>query len=312
MPAETQTQGVHPAPTLNLRNRISRSAEQTPLRNAICLLCSLAAAEYLWAYFAGIKLVQMHESALLIAGPLFIGLLLDALGLGERIALGMCSLGLWMGWLLLGSILSYLAATLGFGLLDFELARIDSALGFDWASWFQVVEATPRLKGILSLAYSSMFPQIILAIIFFAHPRRAVAAMELWWTTMLAVIFTCLLSGVMPALGTYAYYNVHPDLGVHLEDLHALREGRMTIFPSLVLRGIITFPSFHAAIAVLLCYPYRGFKWLFRAACILNFIMLISVPSQGGHYLADVIGGVAVAALSIGLYRLGRRFTRNT
>ena len=82
----------------------------------------------------------------------------------------------------------------------------------------------------------------------------------------------------------------------------------MSIFPLLALKGIITFPAFHAASAILLTYPCRHCKPLFGAVRVINGLMLISIPTEGGHYLVDVIAGVLVAVLSIFAFRKMRQF----
>ncbi len=65
------------------------------------------------------------------------------------------------------------------------------------------------------------------------------------------------------------------------------------------LNGIIAMPSFHAASAVLLAWGYGGVKWLRWPFLALNIVMLVSAVPIGGHYLVDIVAGVAVACLSI-------------
>ena len=36
----------------------------------------------------------------------------------------------------------------------------------------------------------------------------------------------------------------------------------------------------------------------------LNALMLLSIPSEGGHYLVDVLGGIAVGGLAILMTRV--------
>jgi membrane-associated phospholipid phosphatase len=65
------------------------------------------------------------------------------------------------------------------------------------------------------------------------------------------------------------------------------------------LDGIVTFPSFHAAAAVLLAWAASGIPFLRYPMIALNFLMLISAIPIGGHYAIDVIAGSLVAAVSI-------------
>ena len=67
--------------------------------------------------------------------------------------------------------------------------------------------------------------------------------------------------------------------------------------------GIITFPSLHAALAVIIVaalWPLRMARWV----CVLiNAAMLAATPIEGSHYLADVLAGLVVAAVSLAAAR---------
>ena len=69
------------------------------------------------------------------------------------------------------------------------------------------------------------------------------------------------------------------------------------------MEGIVRFPSFHTALAVIFTYAHRGIRWSFPPVAALNGVMLRSIPSEGGHYLVDMIAGGAVALVAIGLVR---------
>jgi membrane-associated phospholipid phosphatase len=71
--------------------------------------------------------------------------------------------------------------------------------------------------------------------------------------------------------------------------------------------GIVTFPSMHAAIAVIYIYCARHRLWALLVLAPWNLMMLASTPTVGGHYLVDVIAGIAIALASIGLYRAFQR-----
>jgi membrane-associated phospholipid phosphatase len=65
------------------------------------------------------------------------------------------------------------------------------------------------------------------------------------------------------------------------------------------LAGIVAFPSFHCASAILnawAVWPVRSLRLPFMA---LNLLMIAATPVIGGHYLADLIGGALVAVLTI-------------
>ena len=72
-----------------------------------------------------------------------------------------------------------------------------------------------------------------------------------------------------------------------------LRSGSAT---SLGYLGIVSFPSFHTAMAILFAVAHRDIWWSFPIFLILNVLMLITIPYSGNHYLIDVIGGAVIAA----------------
>jgi membrane-associated phospholipid phosphatase len=63
--------------------------------------------------------------------------------------------------------------------------------------------------------------------------------------------------------------------------------------------GIITFPSLHAALAVILVvalWPVAVLRW---GVLALNTLMLAATPIDGSHYFIDVLAGVAVAMVAL-------------
>src|SRR5260370_34917421 len=60
----------------------------------------------------------------------------------------------------------------------------------------------------------------------------------------------------------------------------------------MLLKGVIAFPSFHAALAMLFTYAHRRLP-TFLPMAVFNGLMLLAIPSEGGHYLVDIIGGGA-------------------
>lgn len=245
-----------------------------------------------------------------MAAPIAIGLLLNTMKFTRKAAEAAYYLALWLGFLIIGTILSYLSAGFSLPLLDSQFNNIDRTLGFDWISWFNFTQSHPALNFVLTSAYTSMFPQILTAMIFFAWTEENSSNAELWWTSMITLIIVSLISGLLPALGSFHYYNKLLEKAIHLPDLVAIRNKTMTVLPILVLKGIITLPSFHAASAILLTYPYRRHRLLFGVAISINLLMLVSTPFLGGHYLIDVLTGAACAVFSIFIFRATRRRLR--
>lgn len=80
--------------------------------------------------------------------------------------------------------------------------------------------------------------------------------------------------------------------------ISAIRSGELRHLGANPIVGVVTFPSFHAAGAVIL--GWCGRKAPGGAIVVgLNGAMLVSTIPIGGHYLIDVAGGILVAALAL-------------
>jgi hypothetical protein len=87
----------------------------------------------------------------------------------------------------------------------------------------------------------------------------------------------------------------------HLEHFNGLRSGDLLSFSYAETKGIITFPSFHTIVPVLLLWSVRK-TWAFWPAFPVSLIMIFSTLSIGGHHLADIVASITLCAISIWLY----------
>ena len=203
---------------------------------------------------------------------------------------------LWVVFSVAGAILTYLAAARGGPLHDATLVALDLALGFDWFGWYSVVLSHPALKLPLAIAYGSLSVQILFSVFWFALRGWDRRNAELLANVTLALLLTTAVFLLFPTLG--------PSVGMpalydaYIEDLVGLRSGHLPPIDVMLLKGVIAFPSFHAVLAVLFTYAHRRSAFFVPMAS-LNAVMLVSIPSEGGHYLVDVIGGVGVAIVAI-------------
>jgi hypothetical protein len=196
-------------------------------------------------------------------------------------------------------VATYVAARHAPGFYDPQLAAFDAALGFDWRRWFAAVARHPVLDVVLLAAYTSMLPQLVATIGYFALADMPERNKELFWLILVSSSLTAAVSYVYPSLGTFAYYGVALDRAVHLPHLGALQDAAAVRFSLDSLKGIVTFPSYHTAIAFLFTYVHRGRRRLFVPVAGLNLLMLVAIPTHGGHYLADMAGGALMAGLAI-------------
>jgi membrane-associated phospholipid phosphatase len=209
-----------------------------------------------------------------------------------------------------GGYLTYGAmAASPFPLADGLLSRADAALGFDWLAWFMWLQFHPALHWMLSMAYASVPLQVAALLAYFActDPKR-IDELVLGTIISVGIITPCMV--LLPAVGAWTQHGVglvEPWRGAIL----ALRSH--TLLTVGATQGIVSFPSFHTASAVLLANMARGRKW-FLPVLVLNATMIASVMSEGAHYGVDMLSGLAVALIAIAASRsilawcsLGRR-----
>lgn len=266
------------------------------------LTAVLGGLDWIWAERTGLAFVGWRR---VICGLIFllaVGGFYGYSGRSRRLADAGNYAALCVAFSALGAVLTYLAATFAMPLRDAEFAAIDAAMGFHWLPWFRFIRAHRELELLLFIAYGTFVPQIVASILYFAHTEQTDRNTELIWNTMVALMLTTIVSVLLPAVGPYVYfYGRRTD---YSEVLMSLRDRAAQTFVILTLKGIITFPSFHTVLAVVFIYVHRPPSRLFVPIAILNGLMLISIPSEGHHYLIDVICGAVVAALSIAIVRL--------
>ena len=218
----------------------------------------------------------------------------------------------------LGILLSYMVAARGGGFWDATFQRWDTALGLDWRAYLDFVNARPLLGRVYSLAYASLMPQMIAVILALGFAGRLLELRRMALAVILTGTATILISGLMPGVSNFVYLglgpqdypNLHPGAAfVHVGDLTALRAGTLRSVSLDSMQGIITFPSYHAALATVFAWGFfrspAPVRWPGLAVSILT---VLATPIDGGHYFVDVMAGCALAALGLVVAPLLARF----
>jgi hypothetical protein len=204
--------------------------------------------------------------------------------------------------------LTYVAASAALPMQDASLLAIDRALGLDWASYVGYVDARPGLAALMNCGYAMIRWPIFAIPVVLAALGRYRRIEEFTFAFGLALFVTTLISGLVPAIGVYQQIGLDPatlkhiDPGAYLDQLRDLpptRAGILRHLELLNLGGIVTFPSFHAASAVLYTWALWPLRWARPLVLLVNGVMLAATPLNGGHYFVDVIAGVAIAVSAI-------------
>jgi membrane-associated phospholipid phosphatase len=220
-----------------------------------------------------------------------------------------------LGFSAAAAVLSNLVITANMPLIDEQLAAVDRALGFDWMAWYTYVSSHRNLGLTLSLAYVAALPELAVVIVGVGLYGKVDRAAEMVMAAMIGALMAIAISAALPAAGALAYFR--PDESnlasppivdlAYKATFFDLRAGLVRVFSLSDLKGLIAFPSYHSTLAVLTLLATRGMPRLFWPLAVFNLIVLASTPVDGGHHLADVIGGVAVALAAFGITVICRR-----
>jgi membrane-associated phospholipid phosphatase len=205
--------------------------------------------------------------------------------------------------------LSYVANALNWPLQDHALLLIDRAIGLDPESIAAFVNDHSWLAECLNIGYGFIKWPLLGVPIVLTMTSRLIRLQQFMLALNIALAVTIMISVFVPAIGTYYGLNVSPterfslidsaNYAAQLRDIVALRDGSLRHLELFKLAGIVSFPSFHAASAVLYVWalwPVRGFRW---AAIGINTWMIAATPVIGAHYIIDIVGGAGVAAGSV-------------
>jgi PAP2 superfamily len=279
-----------------------------------CFIIAAALAATAASIAAGISFHprQLAYVALIVAGALALSAFYTVARPDDRVArLFRGAIELFLLSFLCGS-LSYAATSLNRPLWDDVFVVWDQALGFDWRHWLGVLNEHPKINLALALAYHSMWPQLVLVIVALVTVRDYRRLDVFLLAFGFAAAITVVVAGFMPALSPLAHFAItpadHPNivLAVPREfeaQALALRDGSMRVIELGQVQGLVTFPSFHTVVAVLLLIGFRNVPWLRWVSLVLNVLMLLSIPIEGSHYLVDLIAGVGVALVAWGMAR---------
>ncbi|MBV8755508.1 MAG: phosphatase PAP2 family protein [Hyphomicrobiales bacterium] len=209
-----------------------------------------------------------------------------------------------------GAPLSYLAASFGLPLQDQAFDALDKVLGFDWLGLFDFVTASPRLSTVLRIAYVSFTIQASLIVLALAFFRQLLWLRVFVLSFILTALVTIAVAAVLPGVGAWELHGMpsSPDSTIPIAQsslpvFHALRDGTLRQLTAIGAEGIITFPSLHAALGLILMvalWPIAGLRWI---GIVLNAVMIAATPIDGMHYLVDVIAGLLIALACVATAR---------
>ena len=208
--------------------------------------------------------------------------------------------------------LTYVGGALNFPLQDQLFLAIDRALGIDPIMLLEFFNSRPDWMRGWRPGYGMIKWPLLGAPIILGMTARLVRLQTFVMAFALSLVATLVIAAFVPAIGTFYGLGIAAEsmanLDTHiyalqLHDIPALRDGSLRTLELFKLAGIVSFPSFHAASALLYAWalwPVRGFGIIVAAGCV---VMLVATPVVGAHYFIDVLGGMAVAVAAIWISR---------
>lgn len=224
-----------------------------------------------------------------------------------RLASGLESTAQLVAFAAVGAPLSYLAAAANLPLIDQAFDAIDRAAGLDWMTLLGWMNAEPALYAVLRPIYLSLTLQMTIVTLCLAYSGRLIWLRVYLLAFILAALVTIALSAVLPAAGVWPHYgltqaaspHVLPAVSTSWPVFYGLRDGSLRALVAVGSEGIISFPSLHAALAVIVIvalWPIPVLRWVILA---LNLVMLAATPIDGSQYFIDVFAGIVIAALCV-------------
>lgn len=260
----------------------------------------------------GVDMEGVGSIAWLLAALLVISRIFRSGPEHARISDCVGTLGLaWIG-ALSGGTLALLGLRLHFPMADPLLLQADRALHFDAVALVAaLVRQGQWIFSLMAPAYAYTIPLLALSMCFLGATGRRIEAWRACFCFNGSLLTTSLIAAFTPAkgLGLYAPPTLLTQLPDHamvyfwpkFDDFYA---GNAPVLGLNALSGVISFPSFHAAMGFIILAMWRSIRVAMALACVWLMFMLLSAFTYGGHYLVDVIAGLLIAA---GWFAVSRR-----
>ena len=273
-----------------------------------CVIASLAGGCLLLSHALGFSILPARAAL----PALGIAALVGVLAIGRRRAdarliAGATAFLQMTLFTILGVVLAYLMAAGGGALWDDWLGAADARLGFDWPAILTMADHLPAPVLLTAgLAYHSLVLQMIACVVVLAGTGRLGRLQTTISAAILAGGVTILLSGMLPAAGNLfdpdQYGRLWPSVAWGDRNLIAgLRDGSIRTLDLSHMTGIVSFPSYHAALPVILVWGLYPITRLRAPAAIWAILTIVATPLFGGHYAVDVLAGLLLAVLTLGI-----------
>lgn len=219
--------------------------------------------------------------------------------------------------ILLAAIISHTGLKFGAPYTDDALSKADLMLGIYAPAITLMFAKHPEIASLLALIYNTSLPVCVvcgLALAAFGHTSRA---HELAFAFTFCLLFASTVSIFLPALGSTVYHGIEGVVGLpssagnfHMATVAYYRDDPTAIFDLRKTQGIVTFPSFHMVMAILVPYAIRGRGIVTWFAVGWGLLVTVSSVVIGGHYIVDLLGGAISWTIATSLIQKKRSDVR--
>jgi hypothetical protein len=197
-----------------------------------------------------------------------------------------------------------IAARLATPLEDSLFGHIDRMLGFNGPAIMALAQRR-WLGGVISSSYPLLQPLMVVSALAPSLLGKMKNAREFLLANLAAFAIGLPLFALLPAVGPWYYYHLAPNSAqVNCwTQFQLLRSPAPYVFLSQG-EGVVCFPSFHVIWAILCAAALWGFRPIRIPVALFSAMIIASTLTTGWHYFIDVVGGIAVAVLSMAIARV--------
>jgi hypothetical protein len=214
---------------------------------------------------------------------------------------GALGLLVWLSYV--NAWLAIVGLTTSFPLQDARFMAWSEAVGLDYRAFLGWIAERPKLGPMLNAAYRLSVPMIFIAPVVLAMTGQFQRLRT--FVSLYAILLTVsvVISIVAPAKGFAVYAPLPAELSHRLPEgasvfyartMEAYRSGTLRIIDPSHLEGVVVFPSFHTAMALMTIYAFWRTRIVWAIGLAVNGLVLLSIIPIGGHYVWDMIGAAVL------------------
>jgi hypothetical protein len=199
----------------------------------------------------------------------------------------------------------YAAAALHRPYADSWLALADARIGVHVPTFVVWMRDHAIIGRLLTLAYFSHAPQFMLTVFALAILRDRDRLWEFAFHFHFCLFVAVAAFAIWPAACAPAYYGFTPiiDVGRAIAQIQGFHDGSLTTIGLADVDGLVSFPSFHVAGALIATWAFRRRRWIVVPLAVINAGLIAATFMTGLHYFIDVLAAFPLFAMSVFVYR---------